>query len=284
MTQGFGGETFCGFSYLKFDLINSTSELYSEKPVVFYCRTKGNKKVIPQKHLFRAADSSFRFFTLIELLVVIAIIAILAAMLLPALGKARSRAHSVKCVANLKQIGVMLALYNDEKEDFFPSGMNGGRRLFWHDLAPYSGLQIVDTPSKLKRGIAAAGSFHCPEDRVNIDEAYLSYGLAYNLMSGTYDKVMSNPVKISRIVQPARRYCMGDVLGANWSTGYAMPGPNSRYINTSKDIVATSGPVLRHEQKTNILWCDMHVDGHTQQQITGKKTYVESYLISVKLN
>ncbi len=62
-------------------------------------------------------STSFRFFTLIELLVVIAIIAILAAMLLPALNKAREKAQAISCTGKLKEIGTALQLYAQDHDD-----------------------------------------------------------------------------------------------------------------------------------------------------------------------
>jgi prepilin-type N-terminal cleavage/methylation domain-containing protein len=165
-----------------------------------------------------------RAFTLIELLVVIAIVALLAALLLPALSRARDTSRQSACLNNLNQVGLACALYRGDNFDYncphrscpdtpadpygltagVPSGSapntpppTGPREIWW---APYDPTQVPDgafgagyKPGLLFDYLTQTNIFHCPVE----PKWQCSYGMNYSDGSpaGRRDSVVSQPAE-----------------------------------------------------------------------------------------
>jgi len=198
-------------------------------------------------------SSSPSGFTLIELLVVIAIIALLAALLLPALARARESTRAMQCLGQMRQVGLAVRLYADNNNDTFPRSQHSafahGELPWERSLAPLLGSTTLRWTNLL------GGVYHCPSDGRTLP---YSYGLNVYYELGPEDDYIGKPQTWRRTTQPPRP--AATVLFAESASGSAGTMGADHIMPNFWVTAADASDVAqnRHGNKANYNFADGH--------------------------
>ncbi len=234
-----------------------------------------------------------RGFTIIELLVVIAIIVILVGLLLPALANAKARAQKIKCMSNIRQLGLALEMYQEEI-GYFPLAADGNTSTTWYTaIAPnyaynysvmvcptFKGIVPLANAIYFMAGSGMAGVGTLTDGRnTGVSYGYNGYGL------GAADKVYppnnwrvlglggvclssEHPIPIKSAAFPSDMIAMADSVPI---PPMGVPKMDIQFTNAYSYLFAINTPNMlsdeRHKGGDNVAFADGHVSSLPHREL-----------------
>lgn len=223
-------------------------------------------------NLLRPPDRTAHGFTLTELLVVIAVIALLAALLLPVLGKSRAKAEGVTCANNLKQLSVAWQLYTDDNGDLLVNNHGVPETLArrstwannvqdWLDGDDNTNLVFLRDSKLGPYANHATAIYKCPSDREPALNGQRIRTMSMNAQVGNSGEITNrfNPnylqfLKESEIPTPAGIFVFLDEHCDTLNDGF--------FVNRLDDYKWGNLPGSYHNGAVNLSFADGHIESH----------------------